>query len=195
MVRKRNYSTRQRSKRTRPKTPAPTNGWLLDELARLTQTPRRRLRYYLEHRLIEPLERRGTATRYDRRAFLRVLGIVRLRAEGGANLSQIRRKLDGLGERGLEEWLRTQPLPPSAAAALGMTNELNGGAATAGAEGMAQLNSRRPDEKNAAMWQRVCLLPGLELMLAANASPVVIRAAQQICEEFVGGQETRPTES
>jgi hypothetical protein len=32
----------------------------------------------------------------------------------------------------------------------------------------------------------VCLLPGLELMLAADASPVVVRAAQRICDEYVG---------
>jgi hypothetical protein len=36
MVRKRFPWTRQRSKRSRPKTPAPKMGWVISELSRLT---------------------------------------------------------------------------------------------------------------------------------------------------------------
>jgi hypothetical protein len=41
--------------------------------------------------------------------------------------------------------------------------------------------------KTGSTWQRVCLLPGLELMIAADASPVVLSAARRICEEYVWG--------
>ena len=43
----------------RPKTPAPKNGWLLGELARLTELPETTIRYYLQLRIIEPIEIRG----------------------------------------------------------------------------------------------------------------------------------------
>jgi DNA-binding transcriptional MerR regulator len=193
MVRKRSYYTRARAKRTRPKTPAPKTGWVMAELARLSQLPQRRLRYYLEHRLIEPSEFRGTATRYQRRELLRVLGIARLRAETGANLAEIKRKLDVLGDRELEAWLRTQPLPPAAAEALGATQpEARGEPGAATRDGASQVvpSVRAAAAKNASTWHRVCLLPGLELMIAADASPAVLRAAQTICDDHVGVPDT-----
>jgi hypothetical protein len=56
-----------------PKTPAPKNGWFLSELARLTELPATTVRYYLQLRVIEPIEIRGTAIRFDRHNFLRSL--------------------------------------------------------------------------------------------------------------------------
>jgi hypothetical protein len=35
-------------------------------------------------------------------------------------------------------------------------------------------------------WQRVRLLPGLELMVRSDASPAVRRAAQSIYDDYVG---------
>jgi DNA-binding transcriptional MerR regulator len=192
MARTRIQYSQFRAKSSRPKTPAPKNGWLIAELARLTQLPVRRIRYYLEHRLIEPIEFRGTATRYQRRELLRVLGIARLRAETGANLAEIRRKLDGLGDRDLEAWLRTQPLPLAAAAALGFASP-PGAQTSPSANGSSApapvLKDRVGVAKNGSTWQRVSLLPGLELMIAADASPAVLSAANQICEVYA-----RPTE-
>ena len=183
MVRIRSRYTRERAKRTRPKTPAPKNGWLIAELAHLSQLPVRRIRNYLEHRLIAPTEFRGTATRYPRRELMRVLGIARLRAETGANLAEIKRKLDELGERDLEAWLQTQPLPLPAAAALGFRPASAGVATMAPKLQAAGAHAR-------STWQRVSLLPGLELMIAADASPAVLSAAQRICEEYVGPVES-----
>lgn len=187
MVRKRDYYTRLRAKRVRPKTPAPTNGWVIAELARLSHVPVRRLRYYVEHRLIEPMEFRGTATRYPRRELLRVLGFVRLRAETGAKLAVIKRKLDMLGERELEEWLSTQPVPAEAAAALGMSLNAN-------APGDASPAPSASSRSAASTWQRVCLLPGLELMIAAQATPAVLRAADRICKEYIGSPIETPAQ-
>src|SRR6188768_1816787 len=118
MVRKRDRYTRRRAKRGRPKTRAPKTGWLIAELAALSGTPVRTLRYYVEQRLIQPSEFRGTATRYQRRELLRLFATLRLRSETRLKLSEIRKRLDVLGERELESWLREQPLPPALVQAL-----------------------------------------------------------------------------
>src|SRR5207342_1187903 len=125
MVRKRDAYTRWSAKRTRPKSPAPTNGWGITELSRLSQVPVRRLRHYVELDLLEPIEFRGTATRYPRRALLRLLAIVRLRAESQYGLVEIKRRLDALGDKELETWLMTGTVPPTAASALGITTALS----------------------------------------------------------------------
>jgi hypothetical protein len=187
-VRKRIRYTRQRAKRTRPQIPAPQTGWVIAELARLSQLPVRRIRNHLEHRLIEPTEVRGIATRYQRRELLRVLGIARLRAETSANLTAIKRKLDALGDRDLEAWLRTQPLPPAAAAALGFPMPAAHRKSTAyGPGGLAPASNLQPGSARiGSTRQRVSLLPGLELMIAADASPAALNAAHRIWEEYVG---------
>jgi len=56
MVRKHYRITLLRQTRKRPKTPAPTTGWVISELANLTEIPVRRIRYYVEHGLVRPLE-------------------------------------------------------------------------------------------------------------------------------------------
>jgi hypothetical protein len=48
-----------------------------------------------------------------------------------------------------------------------------------------QLSSR----VTSTTWQRIALLPGLELLIDAAASPAVRRAAQSICAEYVGGRD------
>jgi DNA-binding transcriptional MerR regulator len=186
MVRKRSYFTRARAKRSRPKTPAPKTGWVIAELARLAELPQRRVRYYLEHELITPSEFRGTATRYQRRELMRLLGVVRLRADTRAKLADIKRRLDVLGERELEAWLRTQPLPLTAAAALGLSAASTNAPRAATQAAGASTPSIAGFARQASTWRRVCLLPGLELAIAADASPAVVRAAQQICEAYVG---------
>src|SRR5450432_3068800 len=98
MVRKRDGYTRARAKRGRPKTPASKTGWLIAELAALSATPIRTLRYYVEQRLLRPSEFRGTATRYQRRELLRLFGILRLRSETRLTLSEIRAQLDRQSE-------------------------------------------------------------------------------------------------
>jgi DNA-binding transcriptional MerR regulator len=169
MVRKRDRYTRLRAERSRPRAPAPKSGWLIADLARITELPLRTLQYYVHLKLIEPIELRGTSTRYQRRELLHLLGIVRTKAEGGISLADAKRKLEALGDSELEAWLATRPLPPLAAEALGLTAS---GAAT---------QRRSTDAVDAALagdvpgaflessetWRRVCLLPGLELMLSS----------------------------
>ena len=44
--------------------------------------------YYLQLRIIEPLEIRGTATRYGRDSLLRVLGIMRLKGVEDSTIAE-----------------------------------------------------------------------------------------------------------
>ena len=88
MVRKHYWRTRQRQKRTRPKTPAPTNSWPLAELAQLTGLPETTVRYYVANKLIRPIQVRGTATRYGRHDLMLLLGIARLRTDDTLTLTE-----------------------------------------------------------------------------------------------------------
>lgn len=176
-VRKRGQWTRSRAKRGRPKTPAPTTGWLLAELAALTEIPITTVRHYVVHRLLRPGEFRGTLTRYQRRELLRLVAIRRLKAEQDLTLDEIRRKFEELGEASLEEWIRSGPLSPTVAAALGieLPPVVPVTAGTVGAFASSAIEH----------WQRITLLPGLELMLRSDAKPAAVSAAQRICEEYV----------
>ena len=136
----------------------------------------RRLRDYVQLDLVQPIELRGKATRYARSELLRVFAIRRMRAEH-ASLPQIKQKLRAVSERDLEAWLRTTPLPPEAAAALGFNVEV--------AKSEPEAPSHVVMVQGSSTWQRVPLLPGLELMIAADASQAVLRAAQRVCEEFI----------
>ena len=76
-IRKRSKYDRARHRKRRPRTPAPTEGWVIRELARMTETTVRTLRNYVTAGLITPLELRGTSTRYARRELLRLLAVLR----------------------------------------------------------------------------------------------------------------------
>ena len=178
MVRKHYSWTRARMSRSRPKTKAPTSGWLLADLSRITGMSIRRLRDYVFRDLIQPIERRGTATRYDRAQLVRLMAIKRLRAESELELADIRRRMDAMGERELEAWLANGPLPPSVLEALG------GSPVATKPDGASETS---PSENPAFIaWHHVQLLPGLTLQVSASASPAVRAAAKRIYEEYIG---------
>jgi DNA-binding transcriptional MerR regulator len=160
---------------------------LLAELAELSGLPVTTVRYYVQERILRPLEFRGTATRYQRRELLRLLGLQRLKLEGKSSLAEMSRKLDALGEAELEQWLATGPLPlpPAAAAALGIqcpTFALKGAPLVPAS---IQTQSSEILSSRSEIWQRITLLPGLELLLRADAKEAAQAAARQICEEYV----------
>ena len=183
-VRKRSRYTRAREKRTsRPRTPAPTTGWLIRELVQMTDLSVRTLRNYVTRGLLTPTEFRGTATRYQRREVLRLLAIMRARKETKLTLDEIKRRLDAPPESELEAWLRTGPLPAPASAALGIVPEPAPRDVDADVDPVRGLERWQPQFDT---WQRIRLLPGLELMLGPNASPAALRAAQKIGSEYLG---------
>jgi DNA-binding transcriptional MerR regulator len=181
----------------RPKTPAPKNGWLLGELARLTELPETTVRYYLQRRVIEPIEIRGTATRYDRHNFLRLLGVMRLKVEEDSTIAEKKRKLDAMGQEQLERWLCNASLPHAAAAALGLDSVLaaqpprslaaTGFESSANAHSTMLTTTQSSNELERAAverWEHIALLPGLDLIVRADAREPARLVARQICEVY-----------
>lgn len=171
----------------------------MSELSQITGLPVRRLRDYVFRDLIQPLERRGTATRYSRSQLVRVIAIKRMRGESGLELAEIKRRMDAMGERELEAWIMTAPLPDAVARALGSSDTEGGRTGTSGdAASVASSNATANGAgglgvgalaANRALdaWYHVELLPGLVLQISATASPAVRNAAKRICDEYVGG--------
>jgi len=177
MVRKRSPYTRAKDRRRRPKHPAPRDGFLLSDVARLTAVPVRTLRDYVQRGLLHYSERRGTLTRYPRSEVLRLLGALRLRAQTKATWTAVKRQLDAVSEPELERWLVEQGLAPRVAVQLGVAP-------------LATSVGRHPEaahvpstERAATFWQRTEVLPGLELFLDASAGAAVRDAAQRIIAE------------
>jgi DNA-binding transcriptional MerR regulator len=177
-------------KRTRPKTPAPQNGWLLAELARLTDLPETTLRYYVAQKLIRPIQRRGTATRYGRNDLMLLLGFVRLKSDEVTTLVEKKRKLEAMGAVELERWLREGPLPDEAARALDLQSKpprspVSAAAATGGLHHSSTIPPRDIHDVRFEKWQRIPLLAGLDLMLRTDANKAARVAAQRIYEQYV----------
>jgi DNA-binding transcriptional MerR regulator len=186
MVRKRSRWTRARDRgHHRPKTPAPKTGWLLAELAALTGLPVTTLRYYVQQGLLRPAEFRGTLTRYQRPELLRLLGIVRLKSEGKSTLAEKRSRLDSMSSGDLEKWLGSGPLAPAAAAALGLAAASPTPASNSATLAALPRTSIDLGRATNEVWQRIALLPGLELHVRADAPQAALAAAQRICDEYV----------
>ena len=160
-------------------------GWLLAEIAELTGLSLTTLRYYLQQRILRPIELRGTSTRYQRTDLLRLLGIMRLKSDGKSTLAEKQRRLDSMSAGQLEEWLSSGPIVPAVAAALGLQASAQtvatGSAAMPAMPKTSMDLGRAPNE----FWQRITLLPGLELFLRADAPEAARSAAQRICDEYV----------
>lgn len=148
------------------------------ELAERAGTPISTLRYYVQQRLLRPIERRGTATRYERRELLRLLGFLRLKGDDTATLAEKKKNFESMGDEKLEEWLRSGPLPAKAAQALGLETASS---ASAGSLRATIDTTRAPVEH----WQRIVLLPGLDLMLRVDAKEAARIVTQQIIEQYV----------
>jgi DNA-binding transcriptional MerR regulator len=181
-------------KRSRPKTKAPTTGWVISVLAGISGMPVRRLRDYVFRGLIQPLERRGTATRYQRSQLVRLMAIKRMRAASGFELSEFKRRMDAMDEREPESLPLSTPLTPAVLEALGhpAADSNIAGPATHGTpdiaptiapavpvEGSPNTGNGEP-QSPLATWYHFELLPGLTLQLRANASPAVKDAARSI---------------
>lgn len=153
---------------------------MLTELSSLTAISIRTLRNYITAGIIRPIEFRGTATRYARRDFLRLLRLLRMYTTAHKlRLSEIKQQLDALSDAELEAWVITQPLAPRTAAALGVVPQPDAGT-PAGTTGTSAIQGIAAES-----WQRFRLLPGLELSVSSEASAAVRRIAQRIYDEYV----------
>jgi hypothetical protein len=162
-------------------------------VAQLTGVPVRTLRSFVERQLIAQPAFYGTKTRYGRDFVVRVLAIQSLRAERlrGEAFDRVYRGLSAAelearaGRVGSEAARRALGLAGASGAA--------GGAATSGAAasavdegGMgAPWQVARPEGR---WWFRVPVLPGLELLLNEQSSPLVRRLAKQFISDCLGAE-------
>jgi hypothetical protein len=182
VIRKRYTYTRQRAKRSRPKTPAPKEGWLIAELSTLTGVSVRTLRSYVAKDLLRPIEFRGTVTRYPRRELLRLLKMLELKSQcrGRVVLAKLMRQVDAISDPALEAWAARQRLSPELGRALGIVAKATAPVAP-GAVASGVL-----ERVASETWRRIPLLPGLELMLSSDASLAVRGVAQRLYADVVG---------
>jgi DNA-binding transcriptional MerR regulator len=179
MVRKRDAYTRARARRRRrPKSPAPTEGFLIRDVARLSGVSVRTLRDHVGRGLLRYSEARGTVTRYPRREVIRLLAALRLKAQTRASWAELKRQLDASSEAHLEAGLDGQ-LPSAVAVELGLVKDPN-------TAGDAARSDETPRERAEECWYRTVLLPGLELFVSATASPLVLQAAARLVRENLG---------
>jgi DNA-binding transcriptional MerR regulator len=172
MARKRDAYTRARDRRRRPKTPAPTDGFLIRDVARLSGVSVRTLRDYVQLGLLRHSELRGTLTRYPRREVMRLFAALRLKAQTKTTWAEIKRQLDSWSEARLDACLDGQ-LPSVVADELGLVKRPS----TAG--GVTRSDDA-PRERTGELWHRTVLLPGLELFVSAAASPMALQAAARL---------------
>jgi DNA-binding transcriptional MerR regulator len=149
---------------TRP--PMPT--YKLTDLAKATGLTPRAVRYYAERGLLPRAPFRGSSTAYDEEHLLQLKAVHRLRREERLGLDAIRARLARLSRAELEALAQPPPAQaPSPAEPAAPTAELS----PAGAE----------------RWDRIVLLPGMELHLRSDATPLLRRLAREIQAQYGAG--------
>ncbi len=145
----------------------------IQDLMKATGLTRRVIRFYVQRELLPPAEGRGPGTNYGEEHLVRLRAVRRLRAER-LNVAQIRARL--------------AKLSPAEIAQLGAPGAGEGGspgargALTSGPAGRAgQPTGHFP---GAECWERIALLPGLELHFRSDAGPLVLRTADEIRSRY-----------
>jgi DNA-binding transcriptional MerR regulator len=157
-------------------------GLRMRELAALTGLSPRLITHYVAAGIIEAPEFHASDTRYQRVHLLRLLAVRPLKAQG-LKLDQVRARLNGWGVPGLEDFLRTLPLSEAARQALGWAAQQTAAAALIAASPIAA-SPGAATPTQAEHWQRIVILPGLELMLRGDVSPIVQEVASRVIETF-----------
>ena len=115
------------------------------------------IHHYLQEGLLPSPPRRGPATVYTEEHLLRLRALRKMRMEG-LSLARIKRRLPAMS---LDQ-LRAMVDPPAPAPPT----------PTPASDGMME------------RWERAALVPGLELMVRADAGPLVLRLAREIVAAY-----------
>ena len=120
---------------------------------------------------------------------------MRLKVEEDSTIAEKKRKLDAMGQEQLERWLCGSSLPHAAAVALGfeavlqpprlvaapaLESSANAYSTPASATQVSNEFERAAVER----WERIELLPGLDLIVRADAREPARLVAQQIREVY-----------
>jgi DNA-binding transcriptional MerR regulator len=151
----------------------------IDELAREGQVSPRTIRYYVQRGLLPAPAFHGKDTTYDRGHLLRLQVIKKLQ-EGHLPLDEIQAKIGAASEKELERMLADGSAPPPPKNATH-----RGGPYRNPAPG-------EPPSKEAASearerWERIHLMPGLELHVRSDAGADAKRAALEIQSQYGQG--------
>ncbi len=177
--------------RPRRRSKAKREGWLIGELAALVGATPRALRHYVECGVLPAPVFRGKATRYQRVHLLRLVALLHWRATEELPLSQARERLDAVASNQLEGYVWSLPLRDELLTLLHQRDPWGRSAPP------ADLANRKPlpaphvppptprvetSPAGSSLWRRLPLLPGLELHLDTNASPVARDLAREVQE-------------
>jgi DNA-binding transcriptional MerR regulator len=146
------------------------DGYSLSQLVRAAGVTERTVRYYVERRVLPGPELRGFRTTYTDEHLVRLQVIRRLRKMERMNLQAIGKRLAGLSAAELRALLPVEP------AAGGDGKGAAGAEAAAGGATGKGAAAPYPSER----WERVVLLPGLELLVRADGGPILQRLAREI---------------
>lgn len=144
----------------------------IQDLMKATGLTRRVIRFYVQRGLLPPAEGRGTGTNYGEEHLVRLRAVRRLRAER-LNVAQIRARLAKLSSAELAQ--------------LGAPGAGEGGSPGArgvSSTGAPHTGSATSHFPGAERWERIALLPGLELHFRSDAGPLVLRTADEIRSRY-----------
>lgn len=141
------------------------------DLIQATGVTERTVRFYVARGVLPRPEGRGTGPIYTEEHLLRLRAVRHLRAQR-VSLDDIVARLAGLSREQLTRLVAPSP-PPSPATSTTSAGPL---AATGEARGYT-----------AERWERVPLLPGLELHVRGDAGPLVHRLAAEIHARYCAG--------
>lgn len=147
------------------------------ELARLTGVKPRTIRLYVELRLLPRPKFRGVATEYGREHLLKLLAIQRFKRDAGREripIPTIQARLAALSAADLAAFA-----PPEAAPEARPPEPSRAEMPLA-----ASPTITSAPLSTAERWERVVLMRGLELHVAAEASPLLRRLAAEIVERY-----------
>ncbi len=162
--------------------------YTLRELVSAADTTVRTARYYLERRVLPHAVLHGVHTAYTEDHLIQLKAIRRLRTVERLQLDAIRKRLAAASAeelRALAEvpevargGVSTVPIPPAESPAPAMA------ANAESSVDASRASMGEPAGSSGQVWERIELLPGLELHLKKEAGALVQRLAREIREQY-----------
>jgi DNA-binding transcriptional MerR regulator len=179
---------------------APTD-YSIADVAAVTETPVRTIRYYIAQGLLPSAGRTGPAARYDD-AFVARLRAIRRLQEAHLPLAVIQTTLEGLDEAGLREIVERPVQTPADSAGDYVRRLLSGGSGLAVGEQPATYRdalivgspsmpaawpdlsepTAEPSQPDRSHWERIVLAPGIELHVRRPGARASAKRVERLVE-------------
>lgn len=167
----------------------------ISDLAGATGMSERAIRFYVQKKLLPPATHHGRGRNYTEEHMVRIRAIRRFRAER-LSVKEMRVRFARLSAEELTAFGAAPPaqLAPSEVSGEGTPPGNSSAAApphstaavqpTLAVHSTAAVQFTSAGPSGAESWQRVTLLPGLEIHIRADAAPFVLRTAAEIRERY-----------